>query len=107
MSLELTLFVVALGLALALLAVRRLIGKSGLARRQHGALLGVGVVFGLLAGRALHQLFAEADAAWVTWPLGPLGGIALVELGMPVLSGLKAGLKVAAEAIGRRFGGGR
>jgi hypothetical protein len=107
MSLELSLFCVALGLALALLSVRRWLDKSGVQRRRHSALLAVGIFFGLLAGRALHQLFAETDAPWVTWPLGPLGGIALVELGTPVLSGIRTGLKVAAEAIGRRFGGGR
>lgn len=107
MSIELTLFVVALGLALALLTVRRWLAKVGEDRRRYTTLLGVGSVFGLLVGRSLHLVFADADAPWVTWPLGPLLGLALVEPGPKVLTAVGAGLKTFAEAIGRRFGGGR
>ncbi len=106
MSLEYTISVAAFGLALALLSIRTLLRLAGPARVRYGVLLVAAVVFGLLAGRALHGLFAEPGARWVTWPLGPLGGLALVELGKPALRASVAVMRTAGKAIGRRFGGG-
>lgn len=107
MSLELTLFVVALAGALALLTARRWLERKGEERKRYTKLLVFAMVIGFAAGRALHLIFTEPGAPWVTWALGPLGMLALVELGPAVLSAIRTGLKVAAEAIGRRFGGGR
>ena len=112
MSLELTLVVVAIGLALALLSVGTLIGKSGPERLEYAALLATAAVFGLFVGRALHEAFsAEPGKPWVTWPLGALGGLALVELRRPILAGAKVLIRVSAKVfsklLARRLGGGK
>ena len=108
MSLELTLVLVAVGLALALLSVRTLLAKwrtGGFpALLEYATLLVTALVFGLFVGRALHGLFSGGP--WVTWPLGPLGGLALVELGKPVLAGAKVVIRVFAKLLGKRLGGG-
>lgn len=103
MSLELTLVVAAFGLALALLSVRTLISKDGAERLEYATLLFTAMVFGLFVGRALHGLFS--DGPWVTWPLGPLGGLALVELGPAALRTAKALLSALVQAVKRRLGG--
>lgn len=109
MSFELTLVVVAVGLALALLSVRKLIAKDGAERLEYATLLACAAFLGLLVGRALHGLFAEGP--WETWPLGMLGGLAVVELGGPVLAGAKVVIRVFAKLLGkvfaRRVGGGK
>lgn len=112
MSLELTLVVVTIGLALALLSVRTLIGKSGAERIEYAALLATAAVFGLFVGRSLHEAFStEPGKPWVTWPLGMLGGLALVEFGKPILAGAKVVIRVFAKLLGkllaRRLGGGK
>lgn len=108
MSLELTLVLVAVGLALALLSVRTLLGKwrtGGFpALLEYATLLVTAIVFGLFVGRALHGLFSAGP--WVTWPLGPLGGLALVELGPAALRMVKGVMSAAVGAVKRRLGGG-
>lgn len=104
MSLELTLTLAAVGLALALLSVRTLLGKDGAERLEYATLLVTALVFGLFVGRALHGAFS--DGPWVTWPLGPLGGLALVELGPAALRMVKGVMAAAVEAVKRRLGGG-
>ena len=106
MSIELTLVVVAVALALAIITARTWVQRKGRLRREYSQLIGIAIFLGLVAGHALHLLFADAEDPWVTWPLGPLAGVALVELGGSVLAAMKAALKVVVDALRKRFGGG-
>lgn len=55
----------------------------------------------------LGVFFVRWALAPSDWPLGVVIGLAVVELGPSLLSAIRTGLKVAARALGKRFGGGQ